>query len=306
MGIASYSGYRGGRPSKVGHSYPDFLACWIGLASLFAALRHRRLTGEGQRIDLGMYQVGAALIPEALLQFQLDGTEPERIGNEHALHVPSNTYPCSGDDRWVALTVETEAQWAALVTLLAEDGVVVDPVFAKAAVRRERREEVDALVGGWTCEHDPFELMRRLQSRGIACGPVLNNRDLLLNEHLAARSFYERVALPEPMGVRPMMSRPWTLRNRTVCIRKPAPRYGEDGPRILRDVLGMDEAQVEHLLVAKVVCLEPTVSKPIDSMGLTELLRIKAIHEVDPDYREKLGIAPAAREPKNEEARCPT
>ena len=293
MGIASYSGYRGGKPSKVGHSYPDFLACWIGLASLFAALRHRRLTGEGQRIDLGMYQVGAALIPEALLQYQLDGTEPQRIGNEDERHVPSDAYPAAGDDRWVALTVETDEQWRTLAALMAEDGLAADPAMAIAAARREQREAVNALVARWTRTRDPFALMHRLQAAGIACGPVLNNRDLLLDPHLSSRGFYERVALPEPMGPRPMMSRPWKFANRRVRIRKPAPRYGEDGPRILRDLLDLDEAQIARLLEARVVCLEPTVSKPIDTMRLADLQRLKAIHAVDEDYRERLGIAPA-------------
>jgi hypothetical protein len=91
-----------------------------------------------------------------------------------------------------------------------------------------------------------------------------------------------------------MMSRPWTLKNRSVKVRKPAPRYGEDGPGILRDVLGLDQPRIDELLAAHVVCLEPTVSKPIDSMRLDELLRLKAIHEVDVNYREKLGIGPAS------------
>jgi formyl-CoA transferase len=294
MGIASYSGYRGGKPSKVGHSYPDFLACWIGLASIFAALRHRRLTGEGQRIDLGMYQVGVAMIPEALLQYQLDGTQPQRIGNEHEDHVPSDAYSCRGDDRWVTLTVETDAQWRALAELMARDGITVDPALGTAAARREQRARVNELVGRWARLHDGLEVMRLLQARGVACGPVLSNRDLLLNEHLAARGFHERVRLPEPMGARPMMSRPWKLSRRVVQVRKPAPRYGEDGRRILRDLLGLDPARVEKLFADRVVCLEPTVTKPIDAMGIAELQRMKAIHDVDEDYREKLGIGHAA------------
>src|SRR5262249_17873617 len=56
IGIAAYTGYRGDKPWRVGQSYPDFLACWSGLAAIFAALRHRRRTGQGQSIDLGMYQ----------------------------------------------------------------------------------------------------------------------------------------------------------------------------------------------------------------------------------------------------------
>jgi crotonobetainyl-CoA:carnitine CoA-transferase CaiB-like acyl-CoA transferase len=276
----------------VGHSYPDFLACWTGLAAIFAALRHRRRTGEGQSIDLGMYQVGVAMIPEALLQYQLDGTEPQRIGNEHEQHVPSDAYRSAGEDRWVALTVETDAQWQSLAQLMAQDGVAVDPGLETAEARRRQRDRVNALVESWTACRDALALMRLLQERGIACGPVFNNRDLLLNEHLSSRGFHERVQLPEPMGVRPMMSRPWKLAERDVHVRKPAPRYGEDGPRVLREVLGYDEQRAQALLAAHVVCLEPTHPKPIDSMGLAELQRLKAIHEVDPDYRERLGLQP--------------
>jgi crotonobetainyl-CoA:carnitine CoA-transferase CaiB-like acyl-CoA transferase len=291
MGIASYSGYRGGRPSKVGHSYPDFLACWTGLASIFAALRHRRLTGAGQRIDLGMYQVGAAMIPEALLQVQIDGSEPERIGNEHPEHVPSDCYPAAGEDRWVALTVETDAQWNELAGLMAADGIVPAADLAAAAVRRARRVEVNHLVARWTRRRVAQKTMQLLQARGIACGPVLNNRDLLLDPHLAARGFHERLNLPAPMGLRPMMGRPWKLAKRGVHACKPAPRFGEDGPGILRDVLGLDPARIEALTAQRVVCLAPTTSRPIDAMGIAELQRIKAIREVDADYRERLGIA---------------
>ena len=295
MGIASYTGYRGDKPWKVGQSYPDFLACWTGLAAIFAALRHVRRTGEGQAVDLGMYQVGAALIPEALLQYQLDGTQPQRIGNEDELHVPSNAYPCAGDDRWVALTVETDAKWQALAGWMKREGLAVDPGWATESARREHRQEVDALVARWVRDKDAFALMHRLQAAGIACGPVMNNRDLLLDEHLRFRGFHERVELPQPMGVRPIMGRPWKLARRTVRIRKPGPRYGEDGRAILRDVLQMDEARIDALFQARVVCTEPTAAKPFDAMGLTELQRVKAIHEVDADYREKLGIAkPAA------------
>ncbi|MBG9387397.1 CaiB/BaiF CoA transferase family protein [Caenimonas aquaedulcis] len=290
MGIAAYSGYRGDKPWKVGQSYPDFLACWAGLAALFCALRHVRMTGQGQSIDLGMYQVGAALIPEALLQYQVDGTEPQRIGNEHELHVPSNAYPGAGDDRWVALTVETDAQWQSLASMMAADGVAVDASWTRADARRNARERIDAAVAQWVRPQDARALMHRLQAAGIACGPVFNNRDILLDEHLLARGFHERVNLPLPMGVRPIMSRPWKLASRDVHIRKPAPRYGEDGRAILRDVLGMDEARIAALFDARVVCSEPTVNKPFDAMGLAELQRVKAIHEVDPDYKRKLGI----------------
>ncbi|VTU45629.1 Succinyl-CoA:(R)-benzylsuccinate CoA-transferase subunit BbsF (plasmid) [Variovorax sp. SRS16] len=292
MGITSYTGYRGDKPWKAGQSYPDFLACWTGLTALFAALHHLRATNEGQAIDLGMYQVGAALIPEPLLQVQLDGRDLERIGNEDAVHVPSNAYRALGDDRWVALTVVSDAQWQALCALMARDGLVPDPRHASAAGRREHRGEVNAWVGGWTQRHDARELMALLQAQGIACGPVFDNRDLLLDAHLAARGFHERVAHPAPMGVRPIMGRPWKLLRREIRVRKPAPRYGEDNRRILCETLGMDAQRAEDLIASCVVCDQPHTSTPIDSMGLPALQRLKSVHELDADYREKLGLVP--------------
>ena len=289
MGISAYSGYRGDRPSKVGQSYPDFIACWTGLAALFAALHALRATGQGQWIDLSMYQVGAALVPEALLQYQLDGTQPRRIGNEHERFVPSNVYPARGDDRWVALTVETDAQWAALCGAMGRPDLARD--FADGGVRAAHRGPVDAAVAAWLREQDPFEAMRRVQALGIACGPVMNSRDLLLDPHLAHRGFHERVLHPQPVGWRPMLGRPYRWSLRTPRVHRRGPLYAEHNREILRELPGYTEARIEQLVAARVVCDAPNIVKPPESMGIAQLLALHAVCEVDADYREKLGIA---------------
>src|SRR5690606_28381113 len=133
-------------------------------------------------------------------------THPDRMGNEDAHHVPSNAYPCAGEDRWVALSVQDDTQWEALTRLMIQDGVAVDADLASEPVRQVRRDEVNTLVADWARDRDGFALMERLQAQGIACGPVMNNRDLLLDPHLKDRRFYERVRMPDPIGVRPIMS----------------------------------------------------------------------------------------------------
>jgi crotonobetainyl-CoA:carnitine CoA-transferase CaiB-like acyl-CoA transferase len=80
MGISGVTGYAQGKPSRAGQSYPDFIACWSGLTMLMAALIHRERSGEGQLIDLGMYQLGPVVIPEALLGYQAHGEELARRG----------------------------------------------------------------------------------------------------------------------------------------------------------------------------------------------------------------------------------
>lgn len=285
MGITNYTGYRDDKPWKVGQSYPDFIACWAGLNGLWAAIAHLRKTGEGQWIDVGMYQLGVALMPEPLLQKQLDGTEPIRMGNEDAVHVPSNVYQAQGDDKWIALTVKTDAQWSALCVLMGQPTLAVDARFMTADARRQHRDRVNALVAQWCLAHTPTTLFTQLQARGIAAGPVLNSRDLLHDAHLKHRQFYESVKHPAPIGERPIIGRPYRLKFRDARIKKPGPRFGEDNESILREILGKTPTQIDALIAAKVVCANPTQPGVSGTMDTQSMLAQKTLVAVDQHYR---------------------
>jgi crotonobetainyl-CoA:carnitine CoA-transferase CaiB-like acyl-CoA transferase len=286
MGITFYTGYRDDKPWKVGQSYPDFIACWAGLNGLWAAIAHMRKTGEGQWIDVGMYQLGVALMPEPLLQKQLDGTEPIRMGNEHAEHVPSNLYQAQGDDQWIALTVQTDAQWAALVTLMQQSPLANDPKFMTASARRENREAINALVAAWCRTHSSQTLFELLQSHGITAGSVLNSRDLLRDPHLKHRHFYETVLHPEPIGERPIIGRPYKLRFRDARIKKPGPRFAQDNDNILRDILGKSPAQIAALKASRVISDLPTNPGLSGTMNTEAMLQLKTLVAVDQHYRQ--------------------
>jgi crotonobetainyl-CoA:carnitine CoA-transferase CaiB-like acyl-CoA transferase len=286
MGIAQYTGYRGDKPWKVGQSYPDFLACWSGLTALLAALRHRRRSGQGQWIDLGMYQLGAAVMPEALLQWQLSGTEPQRIGNEHALRVPSNLYPAQGEDRWVAITVASDAEWRRLAPCIGLEG---DRRLDSEAGRRGQRELIDQAVARWTRSRDAWATTRQLQAEGIACGPVLCNRDLLLDPHLRARGFYEPVQHPQPVGLRPVIGRPFRMRRRRPRIQGPAPRLGEHGEALLRERLGYGAQELDRLAQAGATG-QPASTVVAGAIDMQEALRSRTVTELDADYRRRLGL----------------
>lgn len=286
MGITFYTGYRGDKPWKVGQSYPDFIACWAGLNGLWAAIAHMRKTGQGQWIDVGMYQLGVALMPEPLLQKQLDGTEPIRMGNEHAEHVPSNLYQTKGNDQWLALTVQTDKQWIALTELMEQPSLAVDLKYSTAAARRENRTTINTLVAAWCLEQESNKLCEQLQTHGIAAGPVLNSRDLLRDPHLKHRNFYETVSHPEPIGERPIIGRPYKLRFRDAHIKKSGPRFGEDNDSILRDLLGKTADQIAALKASKVVSDLPTNPGLSGTMDTDSMLKLKTLTAVDQDYRK--------------------
>jgi crotonobetainyl-CoA:carnitine CoA-transferase CaiB-like acyl-CoA transferase len=287
MGITFYTGYRGDKPWKVGQSYPDFIACWAGLNGLWAAIAHMRKTGQGQWVDVGMYQLGVALMPEPLLQKQLDGTEPIRMGNEHAEHVPSNLYQTKGTDQWLALSIHTDDQWATLTTLMQKAELASDPRFSTAAARQLHRDAVNAVVAAWCLTHTPQALFEQLQAHGIAAAPVLNSRDLLQDPHLKHRNFYETVTHPEPIGERPIIGRPYKLRFRDAHIKKPGPRFGEDNDSILREIIGKTPEQISALKDSNIVSDFPTNSGLSGTMDTESMLKLKTLIAVDHDYRTK-------------------
>jgi len=290
MGITAYSGYADDKPWKIGQSYPDFITCWTGMTAVLAAVYNRRKTGQGQWIDMGMYQVGVALIPEPILQVQIDGQDWQRIGNEDRVHVPSNLFAAKGDDSWIAISVDNDEEWARLAALMGESGLASDPRFATEAARREHRDEVNQLVAVWAREQDAVALMGTLQDSGIACGPVFNARDLFLDPHLKARGFYEMVEHWQPMGTRPVIGRPYRLRNAAMRIAKAAPRFGDDNSYVLRDILKLEETEIAKLYEAQIVTDEPINKVSAGPAALDVMVRNGTLVEVDPHYRERLGL----------------
>ena len=113
MGVGNYCGYVGDKPTKVGQSYPDFVACWTGLTALFAALVHRSESGLGQRIDIGMYQLGSSMVPEAFVAVQSGAPDFGRTGNADLDVLLSAVVPAAGEDRWLAVSVPERPRGAA-------------------------------------------------------------------------------------------------------------------------------------------------------------------------------------------------
>lgn len=296
-GISHFSGYAGDRPWKIAQSYPDFLATWHGLFALMAALRRRALTGEGQWIDLGMYQVGVSLQGEAMLDFAANGRRGERIGNRDASGALQGVYRCAGDDDWVALTVRSDDELLHLLDLLNGSWSDLGPpgTLADAVARHD---EVDAVIGRWTQALSREAAIGALRTRGIASGAVNDARDLLLDPQLRARGFYEPLvhAPGTGVGMRPVIGRAWQLSGTPISIRRPPPPLGEANSYVLAELAGLPQERIQALKDARITGQLPPLEEPRSPVSVEELLRLGRIREYDPDYRAKLGLGEAEAE----------
>ena len=100
-------------PNKLGNSDSDFLATWTALGALMAALLRRARTGQGQWIDLAMYQTGVTVTGTGVLDFAFNGRRTPRIGHRHPAWSPPGVYPCHRHDPSLALPVRVPRDWPA-------------------------------------------------------------------------------------------------------------------------------------------------------------------------------------------------
>jgi crotonobetainyl-CoA:carnitine CoA-transferase CaiB-like acyl-CoA transferase len=290
-GLTHITGYRGDIPSKAGQSYVDFLACWSALLGIALALRHRKKTGKGLWIDIGMYQLGCFNTSEFIMDWMHNGNLGRRMGNRHPWRAPQGCYPCAGGDDWCVLSVGDDEEWAALCRAMGRPELTADERFATTLSRVKNHDELDDIISDWTKTLGKFEAMERLQGEGVPAGPVFDSRDTNLNEHYWQRGFLERVKYPENrnLGERALIARPWSFSKTPVTMKGPAPSLGQHNRELLKGVLGYDDARCDELEEAGIIATTPTNHVRPPDLSMDELVRRGRLAYHDPEYKGKLG-----------------
>lgn len=243
-GGAHITGYPDDHPSHATGDVDIMNATTLAFA-LVAAILHREQTGEGQFIDYSQCEGVSSLIGEQLLGYEMTGTIPERHGNAHPTEAPHNVYRCWGNDRWLALEVHSDEEFARLAEVIGQPDLASDPRFSARASRKENETELDGIVEAWTKERDRDLIARELNNAGLAAAPSRESRDLYADPHLKERGAFIDVDHPE-LGALELIRAPW-LMNDYPMPREPAPQLGQHGDTVLSDLLGLDERALADL-----------------------------------------------------------
>jgi crotonobetainyl-CoA:carnitine CoA-transferase CaiB-like acyl-CoA transferase len=283
-GITSTIGYVGGPPLKSGLAYTDQLSGELAAGCVLAALCERARTGRGRWIDFAELNVGLAFVSPNILAIQLNGRLPLRVENLHPDFSPHGIYPCRGHERWVAIAITSESQWHTLCNLIEEPGWARAAEFRSASARRNKVVE-DALAR-WTSKLDPDTAMFKLQVAGIPAGRVSDGRDLLMDPHLNARSFFQDVD-NQAYGVRPFGRRLGvTFELTEMLARGPAPAFGQDTRRVFTEIVGLGAAELLDLERGGIVGGDLGGVRPRVTMPMQMLVQEGALASIDPLYRE--------------------
>lgn len=213
--------------------YTDFLSVRINALLILSAVRHRARTGRAQHID--MAQAEAALyylLPEC--QTVLDGQPaPVLQGNRDENMVPHGVLRVQGEDRWLALAVQDDAQWQALCD---EFGLHSWRGYSLAD-RQHHESDIEARLAALCANEDGAELEQRLQACGVPAHQVLWTTDLASDSQLAYRQHFIPVSHAQFQGAVIESSRLLLSQTPAVPPRR-APAFGEDNSYVLTELLG--------------------------------------------------------------------
>lgn len=245
------SGYPNREPIKGGLWADPWVGMELAMATL-AALNHRAVTGEGQYIDLSMAEALSATIPEALLDYQMNGEIRAPQGNRDDWDAPHGVYPCAGEDRWIAIAVTSDAEWRALCGVIERPDLTADPGLSNAEGRRRHGDALDAAIALWTRHQDDEAAMYRLQAAGVAAGPSLDIARVYHNPQLREGGYLTPLRTSDG-AIRELPGLPWRFAELHDPAITAAPVLGQDNAYVYQELLGLSEAEVAHLVEAQII-----------------------------------------------------
>jgi len=262
-GLSYLTGYAGEGALRASSNYMDHTGGLNVAYALLLALYQRRKTGRGMRLDLSMYETGVSCIGPALLEAQ-QGIERPRLGTTHLWQAPHNVYPCQGKDRWIAIAVSTDAAWQGLCTAMGQPAWAMAPGFATVPARWQHRQELDTHLSQWTAQQQPQALMDLLQAHGVPAGAVNTAADLVTDAHLRARGYLEAFTNQNAPSVGPRIyaGRPFRTLPEPPRRLQLVAALGQHNMQVLRDVVGLSEADIQGLLEAGALATQPREATP--------------------------------------------
>ena len=246
MGLIGYpstgpeDGRGGALAGQVQGPWCDVIASLTTLIATLAALRHRNATGEGQYVEIAHLEASVGLLGEAIMEYGMNNGVGGLGGTHHPLMAPHGNYPCLGEDSWVSIAVNTQAEWEAFCKAIGNVDWTSDPRFADSYSRCQHVGELDREVSLWTRERIPEEVVDTLQGAGVAAMAVMNIEDQFTSPLFQERGVFVESEHPK-VGIEWVPGFPWQLSDTPGQIRHHAPLLGQHNAYVFRELLGHSE-----------------------------------------------------------------
>jgi benzylsuccinate CoA-transferase BbsF subunit len=250
-GFYGLAGWPDRAPAGPFGAYTDYTSTHLMLATILAAVDHRRRTGEGQYLDVAQSEAAIHFLSPAILEWTVNGQVAERRGNADREMAPHGVYPSAGEDRWVAIACQDDAAWQALCDEMGLDDLADEPELGTAAARLRRSEELDGRIAAWTSGLSDVEAQDRMVARGVAAHAVQGSPECLADPQLLHRGHFVDLEHPDRRCL--VENARFHLSRTPAGVDRRAPLLGEHTFDVLSEILGYDVDRIADLAAAEVL-----------------------------------------------------
>jgi glutaryl-CoA transferase len=213
------------------------------VAAILAAVHARSESGEGQHIDLSLFDTQVSWLINQGTAYLTDRKVPPRRGNEHPTIVPYGTFPASDGDFIIA--VGNDSQFAKFCQVAGSD-LAADPRFTRNVDRVKNRDILIPLLNQLTVTRPAAEWIAALESVAVPCGPINDLGQVFDHPQVKAREM--QITLPHPVsGSVDLIGNPIRMSRTPVEYQSAPPVLGADTEDVLREILGKSDAEIERL-----------------------------------------------------------
>ncbi|MBI4286999.1 MAG: CoA transferase [Chloroflexi bacterium] len=248
-GIMSITGEEGGPPVRPGASLGDITAGLFACVSVLAALQERATSDRGQYIDISMLDCQAALLENAFARYFATGEVPKPLGTRHPVFTPFQAYHTS--DGYIAIAL-VGTQWPLFCAAIERLDLIDDPRFTDGWQRTRHYNEINPIISDMIRTRTSEEWLKLLGDLEIPCGPVNRIDQLAHDPHVNGRGMFVEVPVPGGEKAR-VVNCPVKFSRTDTKVEKGCPELGEHTGKVLKDLLGLAEGEIESLEEQRII-----------------------------------------------------
>jgi crotonobetainyl-CoA:carnitine CoA-transferase CaiB-like acyl-CoA transferase len=250
-GLMSTTGWPGGEPTRTGTAMGDVLAGLSVTIGILSALRYRDVTGIGQKVDVALVDSVVASMEIINQIYLVEGRLPEKIGNRYESVYPYDSFRAK--DGSIVIACGNDKLWALLCNLMGTPEYITDERYDKNIKRVRAHAEIKEIVEKWSTTLNMDELIKAIDGVGVPCAPINNIEQVVNDPHIAeAREMFVDVEHPIA-GKMKITGAHIKLSETKAEVRTPAPLLGQHNSEVLKDILGLSDAEIEKLVDEKVI-----------------------------------------------------